>query len=223
MTSTPEQDRPTAEQPAEQPAAEQPDEQPAAEQEQATDVQPEVAQEQPAFTPVAAAPTLEQIRLAQEALDEVTPAGSVGDAVDATQTDEHVIEIRFACNLDGYPDWYWTASLATVDAESPTVLELALLPSDTSLLAPEWVPWAERLAEYLATKEAEEADHDEDDADDSDDDSDDDFDDFDDPDAPPYSDSRDEPFSPEDADEDDSDDSDENDSDDEDDSDDESD
>ena len=138
------------------------------------------------FEPVAATPTLEQIRLAQEALDEVAPAGSVGDAVGAEQTAAQVLEIRFASNLDGYPDWNWTAVLATVESEAPTVLELALLPSDSSLLAPEWVPWAERLADYMAAKEVEDDDSDDDD----------DFDDFDDPDASPYNDSRDEPFSP---------------------------
>jgi hypothetical protein len=41
-------------------------------------------------------------------------------------------------------------TVAQVEDEDPTVLEIELLPGDGALLAPEWVPWAERLAEYRA-------------------------------------------------------------------------
>lgn len=168
-------------------------------------------EEAPEFEPVPATPTLEQLELAQAALGELTPASSVGEVHDARQIAEQVLEIRYACNLEGYPDWLWTVSLATVEENPATVLELALLPGEGSMLAPNWVPWAERLAEYLASKEAEEDESDDSDesgdSDDSDE-SDDDFDDFDDPDASPYSDTDDEPFSPDDDDDDDDSDSD---------------
>ena len=141
------------------------------------------------FEPVPATPTLLQLQLSQQALDEIAPAGAVGEVHDALQIGEQVVAIRYASNLEAYPDWLWTASLATVDAEHPTVLELALLPTGPSLLAPAWVPWADRLAEYLATQEADEADADDDD---DTEDADDDHDDFDD----------DEHFAPEDDDDD---------------------
>lgn len=165
--------------------------------EQAEAAEPETAPAGPAavFEPVAATPTLQQLQLSQQALDEIAPAGAVGEVHDALQIGEQVVAIRYASNLDAYPDWLWTASLATVDPENPTVLELALLPTEPSLLAPAWVPWADRLADYLASQEADEAD---DDSDDDDSDEHDDHDDFDD----------DEHFAPDDHDGDDSDDDD---------------
>ncbi len=159
----------------------------------------ELATAAPAFEPVAASPTLEQLELAQQALDEIAPAGAVGEARDAVQIAEQVVEIRYASNLESYPDWLWTASLATVEGHPPTVLELALLPGEGSLLAPKWVPWAERLADYLASKEAEGDDESEGDDED---------DNFEDVDDTPYSDSGDEPFSPDDDDDSDEDESD---------------
>lgn len=133
-----------------------------------------------AFEPKPATPTLQQLELAQRALDEIAPAGAVGEVHDALQIGEQVVAIRYSSSLEAYPDWLWTASLATVDPEHPTVLELALLPTETSLLAPAWVPWADRLAEYLASQEAEgETADDTDDSDDSEDDHDD-FDEVDD-------------------------------------------
>ena len=148
-----------------------------------------------AFEPVPATPTLEQLELAQRALDELAPAGAVGEVRDARQIAEQVVEIRYASNLEAYPDWFWTASLATVDDQRPTILELALLPGENSLLAPQWVPWAERLADYLASKETEDVDG-----------SDDEDDDFEDVDDSPYGDADDELFSPDDSDDVDSDD-----------------
>ena len=60
------------------------------------------------------------------------------------------MSLRFENRLPGYPGWYWTVTVARVEDEEPTVLELELLPGDGALLAPEWVPWAERLADYRA-------------------------------------------------------------------------
>lgn len=129
-----------------------------------------------------AVPTLEQLQLSQRALDEIAPAGAVGEVHDALQIADQVVAIRYTSNLEAYPDWLWTASLAIVDPEHPTVLELALLPTESSLLAPAWVPWADRLAEYLASQEHEDDDADDDGEDDADDheDAEDDFEEVDD-------------------------------------------
>jgi hypothetical protein len=118
--------------------------------------------------------------LALAALHEITPAATVGDAAGYTLEDDGVVSLRFANLLAGYPGWFWTVSLARVDDAEPTVLEVELLPGDDALLAPEWVPWAVRLAEYQAQQailEAERAAAGEDDeASDEDDESDDDGD-----------------------------------------------
>ena len=114
-------------------------------------------------------PSAEALRLAEAALDEIAPAGAVGEIVDAID-EQGVLALRHRSTLPGYPDWLWTVTLATDDAGVHTVLEVALLPGADSLVAPEWVPWADRLADYLAAKEAAGADDDADEDDDSDDD-----------------------------------------------------
>lgn len=107
--------------------------------------------------------------LARAALAEVTPAATVGDPVDFVVEDGGVVSLRFANTLPGYPGWLWTVSVAVVEGAEPTVLEVELMPADGALLAPDWVPWAVRLAEYQAAQTAaaaEESDGTEDDLDD---------------------------------------------------------
>ncbi|CAN7349651.1 DUF3027 domain-containing protein [Microbacterium sp. LjRoot45] len=92
--------------------------------------------------------------LARAALLEVTPEASIGEPAGYTLEDGGVVSLRFANRLSGYPNWFWTVSVAVVDDAEPTVLEVELMPGDGALLAPEWVPWAERLAEYQAAQAA---------------------------------------------------------------------
>jgi len=92
--------------------------------------------------------------LALAALREITPEATVGAPAGYTLEDDGVVSLRFANRLEGYPGWFWTVSIAVVDDAEPTVLEVELLPGDGALLAPEWVPWAERLAEYQAAQAA---------------------------------------------------------------------
>lgn len=88
--------------------------------------------------------------LALQALHEITPASTIGPAAGYLVEDDGTVSLRFENRLAGYPGWYWIVTVARVDDDEPTVLEAELLPGDGALLAPEWVPWAERLAEYRA-------------------------------------------------------------------------
>lgn len=88
--------------------------------------------------------------LALQALHEITPASTIGPAAGYFVEDDGTVSLRFENRLAGYPGWYWIVTVARVDDDEPTVLEAELLPGDGALLAPEWVPWAERLAEYRA-------------------------------------------------------------------------
>ena len=122
--------------------------------------------------------------LALAALHEITPAATVGAAAGYTVEDGGVVSLRFANTMPGYPDWFWTVSVAVVDDAEPTVLEAELLPGEGALLAPDWVPWAVRLAEYQAAQAALAAEGgadegDEHDADDLDEELDEDLDDLD--------------------------------------------
>lgn len=85
--------------------------------------------------------------LAFEALRDVAPDGTVGDLVAVTGEGE-VREVTFASSLPGYLAWRWTVEVAVLPDLAPSVLEVALLPGDEALVAPQWVPWADRLADY---------------------------------------------------------------------------
>lgn len=88
--------------------------------------------------------------LALAALHEITPAATVGPAAGHLVEEDGSVSLRFENRLSGYPGWYWTVTVARIEDAEPTVLEVELLPGDGALLAPDWVPWAERLAEYRA-------------------------------------------------------------------------
>jgi hypothetical protein len=127
---------------------------------------------------------------AKAALELITPADTIGEYLGYIVEGEHVLSLLFDCLMTGYPGWRWTVSLSRVDGNSaPQVLETELMPGDDALLAPEWVPWSDRLADSKVAEElaaaalAGDIESDDDDDDDSDDDDDDDSDDDDDDDS----------------------------------------
>jgi hypothetical protein len=95
------------------------------------------------------------VEAARAALLETTSEDSVGEVLGLAEPSDGVTDVHFANTLPGYPGWSWSVSVSTLDGtEHPSVLELSLLPGDDSLVAPEWVPWSERLADYRAAQEA---------------------------------------------------------------------
>jgi len=112
--------------------------------------------EVPAADAAAVTPIDETVarELALAALHEITPAATVGEFVDSSTDAEGVLTVRFGNRMPGYPGWFWTVSLAQVDESAPTVLEAELMPGEGALTAPDWLPWAERLAEYQAAQAA---------------------------------------------------------------------
>ena len=97
-----------------------------------------------------AAPRRARPRPRRAAGDHVRP--TIGAPADYTLEEDGVVSLRFENRLAGYPGWFWTVSLARVEGDDPTVLEVELLPGDGALLAPDWVPWAVRLADYQAAQ-----------------------------------------------------------------------
>jgi Protein of unknown function (DUF3027) len=114
------------------------------------------------------------------ALLEVTPVSTVGEFAGETDEGDHVVSYRFATTLSGYPGWNWTIAVAHLPDEDPTIVESELLPADGALLAPDWIPWSERMEDYRAAQIAlgeaaslvDEAADDDDDDDEEDDDED---------------------------------------------------
>jgi hypothetical protein len=57
-----------------------------------------------------------------------------------------VLTHTFASTLPGYVGWHWAVTVARAPGDDTvTVDEVVLLPGDSALLAPAWVPWQERL------------------------------------------------------------------------------
>jgi len=76
----------------------------------------------------------------------IAPAEQVGAHVGAWPEGERLVLHRFEARLAGYGGWQWYATVARVPrGKQATVCEVGLLPSEDSLLAPEWVPWADRV------------------------------------------------------------------------------
>ena len=80
---------------------------------------------------------------------ESAPKNGVGDFLTQIEEDENVYTFLFAAKMKGYLGWAWSVSLFA-DEEDTTVSEVNLMPGEESLVAPDWVPWSERLADYKA-------------------------------------------------------------------------
>ncbi|MEO7006823.1 MAG: DUF3027 domain-containing protein [Terrimesophilobacter sp.] len=124
--------------------------------------------------------TVADVELARLALLEITSAESIGEPAGSIDEGDGVVSVYLTTNLAGYPGWRWTVTIAHLDGGVGSVLETELTPGDDALLAPDWVPWVDRLAEYQAAQAAEAPSIDEDDTDDDTDDDDTDDDDDDD-------------------------------------------
>ena len=121
------------------------------------------------------------VEVARAALLTFTPEDTIGEPLGHIVEGDRVVSLLFDCTMTGYPGWRWTVTLSRIDGESvPQVLETELTPGHEALVAPEWVPWSDRLADYrtaqdlVAATAAADALGDDDDDDDDDDDSDDD-------------------------------------------------
>lgn len=83
---------------------------------------------------------------ARTAVEGITDARTIGAHLAAKSEGDRLVTHLFESKLPGYAGWHWYAVL-TRNSRSKvvTVNELGLLPSEDSILAPEWVPWAERV------------------------------------------------------------------------------
>ena len=113
------------------------------------------------------------VELARAALLEITTADTIGDPAGHLVEGENAVSLLFQATMTGYPGWFWTVSVGRVAGEEPTVLEAELMPGDDALLAPEWVPWSDRLADLAAQESDDDESDDDEESDDDDDDSDD--------------------------------------------------
>ena len=100
---------------------------------------------------------------ARAALLEITDEAMIGEYLEAVNDGERLVTHRFESLRIGYEGWCWFATLTRIpraQAKDITVCEVGILPGEDALLAPAWVPWAERVrpeemdAERRAAEEA---------------------------------------------------------------------
>lgn len=125
-------------------------------------------------------PKPELQEFARQAAKASAPANTVGQFVELIDEGDEVYTYLFETKQKGYVGWRWSVTVFD-GLEEPTVSEVLLMPGETSLVAPKWIPWSERLADWKALQAelerqaaeeaalaAEEADDDEDAEDDED-------------------------------------------------------
>lgn len=81
--------------------------------------------------------------VARAALGEESVGEYLGFELDAERLGTHY----FSTTAAGYRGWHWYVTVSRIPrSRTATVCESGLLPGDDSLLAPAWLPWAERLS-----------------------------------------------------------------------------
>lgn len=83
---------------------------------------------------------------ARAALLDNVDAADVGDYLGHQLEGQRVVTHLFGCTRRGYVGWQWAVTVARASRQKKvTVDEVVLLPGKGAVLAPTWVPWADRI------------------------------------------------------------------------------
>jgi hypothetical protein len=86
------------------------------------------------------------VDLARSAAEETAGPARVGQYLGAEADGDRTVTHQFECLDPAYVGWRWAVTVTRASrAKSITVSETLLLPGPDSLLAPEWVPWRDRV------------------------------------------------------------------------------
>ena len=93
------------------------------------------------------ADTFQSAELARAAaLEDAKNEKYVGQLISIETDDDHVATYLFEAFLPGYVGWRWAVTVAKVDATSDaTICDVVLLPGTGALLAPDWIPYSNRI------------------------------------------------------------------------------
>lgn len=86
------------------------------------------------------------VDLARAAAEELARPGEPGEHLGYESEGDRIVTHYFACLDRAYHGWRWAVTVTRASrAKKVTVSEAVLLPGAGALLAPEWLPWSERL------------------------------------------------------------------------------
>jgi hypothetical protein len=86
------------------------------------------------------------VDLAREALEAEVDAIDVGDHLAADVEGDRVVTHLFDCRRAGYVGWRWSVTVVRASRhKTVTVAEIVLVPGAEAIVAPEWVPYRERI------------------------------------------------------------------------------
>ena len=97
-------------------------------------------------TPTLDAQCAAAVDLARAGAEDVAGPTAVGPHQRVIAEADRVVTHVFACHLGGYRGWEWAVTVARASrSRDVTISETVLLPGEGALLAPEWLPWSERI------------------------------------------------------------------------------
>lgn len=83
---------------------------------------------------------------ARAAVAEFSGSTAVGEYLGVSYEDPNTATHSFLAHLPGYQGWQWAVVVASYPgADHATISEVVLIPGPSALLAPEWVPWEQRV------------------------------------------------------------------------------
>jgi Protein of unknown function (DUF3027) len=86
------------------------------------------------------------VDLARGAAEEMAGPVGVGEHLGVTADGDRVVTHRFSCLDPAYRGWCWAVTVARASrAKNVTLDETLLVPGPEAILAPDWVPWKERV------------------------------------------------------------------------------
>src|SRR3954469_15976319 len=103
----------------------------------------------PVMTSVRAKPdavAVAAVEPARAALLEDVDAADVGEHLGHVVEGERLVTHLFDCTGPGYAGWRWSVTVTRASRQkNVTVCEIVLIPGDEAIVAPEWVPYRERI------------------------------------------------------------------------------